>query len=543
MTDPVPADPPPSPREGTGRHALLVASGIFASRIFGLVRQRFLSHYLGLSDAADAFNAAFRIPNVLQNLFGEGVLSASFIPVYARMLAQGERKEAARVAGAVASLLGLVTSLLVLLGVLATPWLIDLIAPGFQGAKRELTIRLVRILFPGMGLLVLSAWCLGVLNSHRRFLLSYTAPVVWNVAIIASLVAFGGKMGGFELAEMAAWGSVVGSCLQFLVQLPLVLRLLDGLHLSLRNLSSNVRVVVRNFVPVFIGRGVVQISAYTDTLLASLLPSGAVTGIANAQVLYTLPVSLFGMSVSAAELPAMSGALGAESDVASYLRQRLSRGLRRIAFFVIPSAMAFFALGDVIAAALFQTGRFTHADATFVWAILAGSAVGLLASTLGRLYSSTFYALRDTRTPLRFAIVRVILGTGLGYLVALRGPALVGIDARWGAAGLTAAGGVAAWVELALLRRALALRIGATGLKSSLALRLWGAALVGATVGLLLKNGLGARHPLLVAIVVLGAYGLLYVGLAAAFGVEEWREIAARVPGLKKKQIPQKPTP
>ena len=543
MTEPASADMQPPSRDGTGRYALIVATGIFASRIFGLVRQRFLSHYLGLSDAADAFNAAFRIPNVLQNLFGEGVLSASFIPVYARLVAEGDRKEAARVAGAVAALLALVTSVLVLLGVLATPWLIGLIAPGFDGAKRELTIRLVRILFPGMGLLVLSAWCLGVLNSHRRFLLSYAAPVVWNVAIIASLIMFGGKMDGFELAEMAAWGSVIGSGLQFLVQLPVVLRLLGGVNLSLRSLSLNVRTVVRNFVPVFVGRGVVQISAYVDTLLASLLPSGAVTGIANAQVLYTLPVSLFGMAVSAAELPAMSEALGGESEVASYLRQRLSTGLRRIAFFVIPSAVAFFALGDVIAAALFQTGRFTHSDATYVWAILAGSAVGLLASTMGRLYSSTFYALRDTRTPLRFAMVRVALGIALGYVVALKGPALVGIDARWGAAGLTAAGGVAAWLELALLRRALALRIGATGLQPSHALRLWGAAIVGAAVAFVLKLGVGLWHPVVVAIVVLGTYGLIYVGLSAVLGVQEWREISTRVPGFKKKQAPPKSAP
>src|SRR4030095_4942446 len=136
-----------------------------------------------------------------------------------------------------------------------------------------------------------------------------------------------------------------------------------------------------------------------------------------AQLLYTLPVSLFGMSVSAAELPSMSGAVGLENT--ELLRARLDYGLRQIAFFVVPSAMAFLALGDVIAAALLQTGRFTHDDAVFVWGILAGSAVGLLASTLGRLSSSTYYALRDTRTPLRYAIVRVVLTTALGYVCAI----------------------------------------------------------------------------------------------------------------------------
>src|SRR5208282_39375 len=154
----------PTQRERTGRHAFLVASGILISRLVGLVRQRIFGHYFGLSDAADAFAAAFRVPNFLQNLFGEGVLSASFIPVYARLLAEGDEEESGRLAGAVGATLALATAVLVMVGVLATPFLIWAIAPGFHGAKRELTIRLVRILFPGAGLLVCSAWCLGILN-------------------------------------------------------------------------------------------------------------------------------------------------------------------------------------------------------------------------------------------------------------------------------------------------------------------------------------------------------------------------------------------
>ncbi|HYL81650.1 MAG TPA: lipid II flippase MurJ, partial [Candidatus Acidoferrum sp.] len=179
--------PPPSQSEdhsgssrGTGRSAFLVGAGILSSRLAGLIRERVFAHFFGNSDAADAFRAAFRIPNFLQNLFGEGVLSASFIPVYAGLLAHKNRKEAGEVAGAIAAILGLVVSLLVLLGVSAAPYLIAAIAPGFEGDKRELCIQLVRIFFPGAGLLVLSAWCLGILNSHRHFLLSYTAPVLWN---------------------------------------------------------------------------------------------------------------------------------------------------------------------------------------------------------------------------------------------------------------------------------------------------------------------------------------------------------------------------
>ena len=524
--------PKSSQSASTARHASLVGAGILLSRLIGLVRQRVFSHYFGLSDAADAFNAAFRIPNFLQNLFGEGVLSASFIPVYARLLAEGGEEEAGRVAGAVGSILALASSVLVLAGVLATPWLIDAIAPGFHGAKRELTIRIVRILFPGAGLLVLSAWCLGILNSHRKFFLSYTAPVVWNLAMIATLVLFR-REAQAALAVTLAWGSVAGSALQFGVQLPAVLGLARHLRASLDTGEPQVREVIRNFGPVFVSRGVVQISGWVDSLLASLLGEGAVAGLTNAQTLYLLPVSLFGMSVSAAELPAMSSALGAAAEIAAQLRGRLDAGLRQIAFFIVPSAMAFLALGGTIAAVLFQTGRFTAADSRYVWAILAGSAVGLLAQTLGRLYSSAYYALRDTRTPLNFAIVRVILTSGLGYLCAVPLPRWIGIDAKWGVAGLTASAGVAGWVEFTLLRRTLNRRIGRTGLPAALVARLWLSAAFAAAGAWGVKAALGRHHPLLFGLVVIAVYGTVDLGAAWLLGVEECAALARRLRRLR----------
>jgi putative peptidoglycan lipid II flippase len=514
---------------GSKRSAFLVATGIFLSRIAGLIRDRVFAHYFGNSDAADAFKAAFRIPNFLQNLFGEGVLSASFIPVYAGLLAKEDEKEAQRTAGAIASLLALTTSVLVLAGVLATPYLIDVIAPGFHGEKRELTVRLVRILFPGAGLLVFSAWCLGVLNSHRRFLLSYTAPVIWNVAMIATLWGFGRRNAQYPLAGILAWGSVVGSALQVGVQLPLVLRLLRGLHLSLSYRAQNVKTIVHNFVPVFISRGVLQISAYIDALLASLLPTGAVAALSYTQTLYTLPVSLFGMAVSAAELPAMSGAIGDEKEVAQALRGRLNSGLRQIAFFVLPSVVAFLVLGDVIVAAIYQSGQFRRSDVTYVWGILAGATVGLLASTLSRLYSSTYYALRDTRTPLRYAMIRVILTTVLGYLCAVPLPPALGIDPRWGVAGLTISAGVSSWVELTLLRRTLNRRIGRTALPVDYLAKLWAAALLAAAVGWLAHHFLGHRSPILLAILVLGPYGIIYFAATAMLGLTEADEFFGRL--------------
>ena len=503
------------------RSAIFVASGILLSRIAGFIRLRTFAYYFGLqSDAADAFNAAFRIPNFLQNLFGEGALSASFIPVYAALVARGEKREANRVAGAVASLLALVVSLLVLAGILATPLLIDLIAPGFSGEKRALTIQLVRVLFPGAGLLALSAWCLGVLNSHGRFLLSYAAPVVWNAAMIATLVLYG-QVPLPRLAVLLAWGSVVGSALQFVVQVPTVLRVAPQLRFGIDTASKQVRTILRNFVPAFVSRGVVQISAYIDTVLASFLPTGALTGLANAQLLYTLPVSLFGMSVSASELPAMSGAMGADPAGTEAVRRRLDAGLRRIAFFVVPSSMAFLALGDVIAAALLQTGRFRPEDAVYVWAILAGSSVGLLASTLGRMYSSTYYALQDTRTPLRYALLRVALAPVLGYVFSMPLPRLLGIPPLWGAAGLTAAAGIAGWIEMLMLRRTLNSRIGRTGLDLGYMARLWLAAGTAAGVAWAAKLSIPVLHPAVVALIVLIPYGLTFFGITFALRLPE----------------------
>ena len=503
------------------RSAFLVASGIFLSRVAGLIRDRVFAHYFGNSDAADVFKAAFRIPNFLQNMFGEGVLSASFIPVYASLLASGDKEESRKTAGAVAALLTLSTSILVLLGVLTAPWLIDAIAPGFHGEKRELTILLVRILFPGAGLLVASAWCLGVLNSHRKFFLSYTAPVLWNFAMIAGMLAFGEGRAQNSLVVITAWASVVGSALQVLVQLPMVFKLLGGLKLSLAHQAEHVRTVIRNFFPVFISRGVVQISAYIDAFLASWLPTGAVSALAYAQTLYTLPVSLFGMSVSAAELPVMSGTLGAADEVAGILRTRMNSGLRQITFLVVPSVVGFLALGDVIVAAIYQSGRFTHTDVIYVWGILAGSTVGLLASTLGRLYSSGYYALRDTRTPLRFAVVRVLLTTLLGYLAALPLPRLLGIEPRWGVAGLTISAGIASWVEFTLLQRGIRRRIGQVGVPIAFLAQVWIAALIAAAAARGILMAVGHRGPIVLAVIVLSVYGILFFGVSTLLKLPE----------------------
>ena len=513
---------PAKPISGGGA-AFRVALGILISRITGLIRESVVAHYFGDSAVADAFRQAIRIPNLLSNLFGEGVLSASFVTVYSRLRAEDRHEEAERLAGAVFSILALVCGTVVAAGVALTPLLIDVIAPGFHGDKRELTIRMVRILFPGAGLLAMSAWCLGILNSHRRFLLSYTAPVALNLTMIAAMLWFGASASEDALAIYAAWASVVGSGLTFLVQLPRVLQLVPHFRPMIDFASEQARLVIRNFGPIFLSRGVVQISAYIDSIIASLLPSGAVAALGYGQIISVLPVSLFSMSVSAAELPALSSAIGTEDEVAAHLRKRLEAGLRRIAFFVVPSAVAFLILGDVVAGGLYQTGRFNRSATVYVWGVLAGSAVGLLATSLGRLYSSAFYALYDTKTPLRCAAIRVTLTTALGFVCSLWVPRALGIDLKWGIAGLTVSAGVAGWVEFALLRRYLALRIGRVSLPPEFLAKLWTIALVAGGLGFALKRALGTGHPRPLAVIVLGLYSLVYIAGTYFWRIEESR--------------------
>jgi putative peptidoglycan lipid II flippase len=190
--------------------------------------------------------------------------------------------------------------------------------------------------------------------------------------------------------------------------------------------------------------------------------------------------------------------------------------------------VGFIALGDVVTGALYQSGEFTRDMTDYVWAILAAASVGLLPSTLGRLYSSAFYALHDTRTPLRIALVRVSLGVALGYGLALHLPPALGLDARWGAAGITLASGLAAAVEYGLLRRALNGRIGVTGLEWGILARLWGAALAGAGAGWLVRYALPPLHPIPAAALVLGAFGAAYLGGTALLGVPQARRLLRR---------------
>lgn len=506
--------------------SLAVGAGILMSRIAGLVRDRIFAYYLGNSVAAGVFSAALRIPNLLQNLFGEGVLSASFIPVYARLRAEGRHEEAVQVAAKVLSLLTSVVTLLSAIGVIFAPYLVDIVAGGFSGETRELTVQVVRVMFPGVGLLVISAWCLGILNSHGKFLLSYISPVLWNIAIIVTLLCYGGirkdtVAGQSELVVLLAWGTVVGALLQVGVQVPLAFKLTKGIRPSLSLQHEPTRQVLQSFTPVLITRGVVQLSAFIDQALASYLGAPIVAAMRYAQTLYLLPVSLFGMSISAAELPQMSAVMGSAEEINAQLNKKVVAGMRRVSYFVIPSAVVFLLLGDVLIATIYKTGKFSAEDVIIVWFILAGSAIGLLASTQGRICSTSFYAMRANRKPLQFALIRVTITGVLGYLFALPLRHYFGYSEMYGAASLTATAGFAGWVEFMMLRRALAKLIGPLQVGAVYLAKLWGLALVSALLGRGLTLVLPSLGPVISGGIILGIFGVCYLGLTMILGIGE----------------------
>ncbi|HSM36673.1 MAG TPA: murein biosynthesis integral membrane protein MurJ [Longimicrobiales bacterium] len=520
-----------------------MAAGILLSRLAGFVRQRVFAHYFGASASADVFTTAIRLPNVLQNLLGEGVLSASFIPVYAELLEEGREEEAGRVAGAIFALLLALAGALAILGMLAAPVLVAVLTPGFDGFRYELTVRLVRIIFPMAGVLVLSAWSLGVLNSHRRFFLSYVAPVAWNAAMIATMVALGGRLARPQLAYALAWGTLAGGILQFLVQVPGVLRAEPRLAIRWNTGLAGVRTAVRNAGPAILGRGVVQVSGYVDVFLASFLVTGALAALGYAQLFYALPVSLFGMSVAAAELPELARQRTGEREA---IRLRVNAGLDRVAFYVLATVVAYFAVGDHVIAALYQTGDFTRNETVWVWAVLAGYTIGLFASTASRLFSSAYYALQDTATPARYAAARVAISAALGVLLMLQfesvevagrtiGGWSFGVGAAptvgghpLGVAGLSAAAGLAAWGEWFLLRRTLSRRIGVVRPDPAGLVRMLAAALAAALAARGASLVLPAFSVFLRSLLVLGVFGVVYLGAAYALGLQEARSLLGR---------------
>ena len=523
-----------------GRGSSAVAAGIALSRLSGLLRESLLRSVLALGPAADAFAAALRIPNLLQNLLGEGSLSASFIPVYSRLLGEGRDDEAGRVAGAVAGLLAALAGGLVVVSILAARPLAILLAPGFEGRRLDLTVDLLRITTGGLGLLVLSAWCLGVLNSHGRFFLPYVAPVLWNAAQVAVLAAAAfGDWSPRGAAIALAWGLVAGGALQFGVQAVAVWRLAPDLRPSFGRGNAAVADVRRRFGPAVLGRGVLQLSGYLDLVLASLLVTGAVAGLLSAQMLYALPVALFATSVAVAELPEMS-------RLASGLADRALAARRRTAFFVAFCTVAYLVLGESIVGALFGWGAFDADDTRAVALVLAAYSLGLPAVASSRIFQNTLYAVGDTSGPARIAAARVGLAAVVGIAlmfpldrVAAHGGALLTLDGvGWfgplnagirtgspdphlGAVGLALGSACAAWLELALLSRRCRRSVDGTSGPTAVMSRLAPATGAAVVVALGVRWATDGLPAIAAAPIGLAVAGCTYVLVASATGVDE----------------------
>ncbi len=520
-------EPPENESEEGSGAAGKVGAGIFLSRLLGFVRDRVLAHYFGTSEFADAWRAALRTPNVIQNLLGEGTLSASFIPVYSEFLERGEEEKAGRFAGAALGILIVVASSLALLGVLVAPWLVKLFFSRWDAEKQALTVELVRILFPMTAVLVVSAWALGVLNSHRHFFVSYFAPVFWSltqiIAVLTGAIYFG--MGQRDLVVALAFGALAGGVVQFAFQIPWVMKSLKGFEFSFGRGVEGVREAIKNFMPVVAARGVVNLSGWADVILAATLAEGAVAVLGYAQTLYVLPISLFGVSVAASELPELSRMRG---DGTKVLAERLSAALAKVSYFLIPSVIGYLALGDVVVGAIFQTGQFGEAQTLVTWAVLAAYSIGLGASARSRVLSSAFYALRDTKTPARVATMRVVASAGIGLALMFPLDSFGFRELRLGAAGLALGASAGAWMEYLMLRRALFKHVGDHSPDSQRLLRLIAAAVVAAVVGVGLQVWLPKVHPALMALETLVPFVLVYVGLAALLGVPlQIRRVAA----------------
>jgi putative peptidoglycan lipid II flippase len=468
----------------SGRNAVLVGAGIMVSRLAGLGREVLIGRTLGARSAeADAFGAALRIPQVIQNLLGEGALSASFIPVYSRLLDEGDEREASRVAGAVLGLLAFLTGLLVLVAVVLARPLTAVLTFGFEGEKFDLTVALTRIMAGGIGFIVLGAWCLGVLNAHRRFFLSYVAPALWNIVIIGALVT--GSVRGWSIGDIAhgaAWGVFFGGLAQFVVQIPSVIKLVPRLRPSLNKGHPGVAEVTRRFGPAVAGRGVVTLSSYVDLLLASFLATGAVATLDRVQVLYLLPISVFALSIAAADLPELSRELGQSA----LMTRRLAVGAERVALFLVFSAVAFIFGGRLIVSALFENGQeFLRDDAIVAWVVLGTYSLGLVPSGLSRLLQNACYVVGDVSGPARIAAFRVAFAAGAGLVlmfqfdrIAVIGSDLLSVGdlpafgpvssearssgdfARLGAVGLAVGSMLGAWIELSMLQARLRRHIG-----------------------------------------------------------------------------------
>ncbi len=436
------------------RAAGIVGSATLLSRILGAVRDIVIASFFGTGLVSDAFFAAFRIPNLLRRLFGEGSLSIAFVPVYSDILYQQGRSEADRLANSALRMLVLVLAVIVLLGVATAPWLVHLLAPGFGKIpeKYDLTVYLTRLMMPYVFFIGLVALWMAVLNVLGHFAAPALAPVMLNIAMIAAIGA--GAYYTRSEALLVRWlavGVVAGGVLQLMLHLPFLIRKRVYFWQPAGLWHPAFNKIVQMMGPVIFGTAVYQINILVVTLLASLLPEGSISYLYYADRVVQFPLGIFGVATATAVLPTMAR----QSSVGQIdaLRTTFNQAIRLVLFITFPAMAGIIALRDPIVALLFRRGAFDAASVRLTASALLYYGMGLWAFSAVRVVLNVFYALKDTRTPVRMAIIAI----------AANGAFSVALMAPMAHSGLALALSLSSAVNLLLLTAALRKRLGSLG--------------------------------------------------------------------------------
>ncbi|MCE5210617.1 MAG: murein biosynthesis integral membrane protein MurJ [Deltaproteobacteria bacterium] len=386
----------------------IVSAATMVSRVFGLVRDMVIAAFFGASWMTDAFWVAFRIPNMLRRLLGEGSLTISFVPVFTEYLEKKSKEEALELAQNVFTLLSVILAVISILGILVSPMIVKILAPGFisDPDKFGLTVFLNRLMFPYIFFIALVALCMGILNSFRHFTAPALSPVMLNVAMIAAAFAF--RPFFAEPITALAIGVLIGGILQLAMQWPFLLKY--GFKLKWRfNLQHpGIRQIGRLILPAILGAGVTTINvAIVGMILASLLPSGSVTYLFYADRIMELPLGIFAIAIGTAALPSFSKHVA--SGQFDELKSGISFSLRLMLFVTIPAMVALMALNLPIISVLFQRGAFDAKAAQLTGQALLCYALGLWAFSVLRVFVSSFYSLQDSKWPLKAAVITLIV--------------------------------------------------------------------------------------------------------------------------------------
>ena len=454
MNAPAAADAPDGPSENARVTAAagVVSAATLLSRIFGFVRDAVIAWFFGAGGSADAFFVAFRIPNLLRRLFAEGALSIAFIPVFSETLVRRGRTEAFALAGAALRLLSVLLALVALVGVLAAPLIIRCIAPGFSASpdKFSLAVHLTRIMFPYIILIGLMALAMGILNVLGHFAAPAIAPLLLNLAMIGSIFFLSPHMDS-PAAGLAA-GVIIGGILQLALQVPFLIRVGFRFRERTTLFHPALKRIGRLMLPAMFGAAVYQLNILIGTLLASLLPDGSVSYLYYADRLVQFPLGVFAVALATAVLPSLSRQASAQNLAG--VKETLGHALRLVFFITLPATVGLIVLREPIVALLFGRGAFDARAVRLTADALLYYGVGLWAFSGVRIVLATFYAVQDTRTPVKIAVVSIAANTGLGLV--LMGPLAHG--------GLALATSLASALNLVLLIWGLRRKLGPLGL-------------------------------------------------------------------------------